>query len=166
MRAKARAYLDQRNKALSGGKARSKEPQEESHDTQAADQNKSTRSTDQAGSTTSQATPTQTFLAPDATFLTFAAAQPVLLTTVQDVGERQDYHAEKDMKTNKMSFWEEDARNSTAADKTQPTRSLSGNCTPPALLCNHRKRCREVCRSAGGANLRLIQYLIYYCSAC
>ena len=30
MRAKTRAYLDQRNKALSGGHARSKEPQEKS----------------------------------------------------------------------------------------------------------------------------------------
>ena len=111
MRDKARAYLDRRKEALSGGQARSTEPQEESaedallhalqnekHGTQAAEQNH-TRSTDKAGSTTSQATPTQTFLAADATFLTFAAGQPFLLTTVQDVDDRQDYHAEKSSKT-------------------------------------------------------------------
>ena len=63
----------------------------------------------------------------EATFLTFAAAQSFLLTTVQDVGERQDYHAENDMKTDKISFWEQDARNGTAADKIQTTRSLPGN---------------------------------------
>jgi hypothetical protein len=137
VRAKTRAYLDQRSKALSGCQASSKEPQEKSaedallhalqiekHGTQAAERNQSTRSTDQAGSTTRQATTTQTLKRDEATFLTFAAAQPFLLTMVQDVGERQDYHTENDMKTDKISFWEEDARNGTAADKIQTTRSL------------------------------------------